>query len=95
MTKIRSFSTDLISHIKIDLDSALIGDGRQMKHTVSGTAQSHIGSKSVPESFFSHDIQRTDILSYKLHNSHSGFLGKLDSFGINRRNSTVSTESHT
>ena len=94
MTEIRSFCADIVCDIEIDINSALVCNSRKMKHTVCGASKSHIGSKSVPECLFRHDIKRTDILSVKLHNLHTSHFCKLDSFGIYGGNSSVAFKSH-
>ena len=95
MAEVRSLGAYLVSHVKVDIYAAFVGDSREMEHTVCGTSKSHISCESVLESLLCHDIERADILSVEFHNLHTCLLCKLDTLGVNSRDSAVASETHT
>ena len=95
VAEVRSLCAYLVSHVKVDIYAAFVGDSREMEHTVCGTSKSHICCKSVLKSLLCHDIERTDILSVEFHYLHTCLLSKLDTLGINSRDSAVASETHT
>ena len=95
MTEIRGFFTDLICKADIKIHSHFMRNCRKMKHTVGRASKCHIYSQCIQDCFFCHNISRTDVSAVHFHNLHTCMFCKTDTFGIYRRNGSVSTKSHT
>ena len=95
MTQIRSSGTDLIGNIHIQLHPGLMGNRRQMQHTVGTAAQCHIHGQSIAKSRLSHDIFGADISFHHIHHRHARMLSQADPLRIYCRNGSVAPKSHT
>ena len=94
MAEVRGLFTDRICNADIKIKTNLMGNCRKMKHGIGGTAKRHVYSQRVHDGILCHNVPCTDIFMQHIHNSHAGMLCKLDSFRINRRNSTISAKPH-
>ena len=89
MAQVRGLFADPVCDVEVDLDAALVRDGRQMQHTVRGAAECHIDRKCVHNGVLRHDVTRANILSQHIHDRHACVLCKLDTCGIYRRDGAV------
>ena len=94
MAEVRGFLTDRIREVDLKVHADLMGDRREMEHTVRGTAQSHIHGQRVEDRVLCHDIPRPDVLPYQLHDLHTRMFCELQPCGIDRRDRAVSAQSH-
>ena len=94
MAEIRSFCAYLVGNVEVDFYSALVRNGREMKHTVGRTADSHVNRESVHKCFAGHDVARADTLLNHIHNRHTRLFGKNYSVGINSGDGAVSGKTH-
>ncbi len=76
VTQVGCLCTYLIGNVKVYLYAALVGNGREMEHTVGGAAQRHIHRKGVHYGIVGHDVQGTDVLPPQLHYLHTCLLCK-------------------
>ena len=70
-------------------------DSKQVKYGVGGSADRHIGCESVQHVLLGEDIERTDILLYKLNSALAGLLCKSAACGVYSRLGSGGRESKT
>ena len=63
MAQVGGLGGDLVGHVQIQLDAALMGDGGQMEHGVGGAAQRHVHGLGVVEGGGGHDVTGLDVLA--------------------------------
>ena len=90
MAQIRGLRTDLVGKAYIKIHSDLMGNRRQMQHTVGGTSKSHIHGQSIQNCFLCHDITGSDVSPVHLHHLHAGMFCQADTLGVDCRNRAVS-----
>ena len=78
----------------VEVDAALVRDGRQVQHGVGGAAERHVHGERVAERVLGHDVTRLDVLFEQLHNFHACLFAELDSLGIDSRNGAVAAQTH-
>ena len=64
-------------------------DCGEVKHSVGGSAESHIERHAVADGMLVDDIERRDIFRYKLHDLHACMLCKADALRIHSRDGAV------
>ena len=94
MAQVGGLGADGIGDIQIQLDAALIGDGRQMQHAVGGAAQGHVGGEGIAEGSLGHNVAGTDVLLHQLHHLHTGVFRQLDAGRVNGGDGTVALQTH-
>ena len=94
MAQVRGHGADFVGHVQVEVHAALVGDGGQVEHGVSGAAQSHVGSQGVADGGGGHDVPGTDVFAHQLHDLHTGVLGKLDSRGVHGGDGAVAFQTH-
>ena len=86
--------TDFIEKFQINLHTGFTGNCQQMQDRVSGTADGHIHMDGIVESGLCHYITGFYISFQQFHHFHPRFFGQADAFGINRRDGTITGQSH-
>ena len=94
MAEVRGFCTDFIRKCNIKIHANLMSNRREMQHTVCGASQCHIYRQSIQDSFFRHNIQRSDILPVHFHYLHSGMFRQADTLRVDCRNRSVAWKPH-
>ena len=95
MTKVRSLCGNFVGIFHLQLNAALVSNGRKMKHGVGGASQSHIYRKRISECGFCHNASGANIFLNHIHDSIARHLCQTNTSRINRRNGSISGKSHT
>ena len=86
---------NLIGHVQVQRNAALVGDGGEVEHGVGGAAQGHVHGFGVVEGRFGHDIPGADVLFHQLHDLHARVLGQPQPGGPDGGDGAVAPEGHT
>ena len=86
---------EVVGHIQVQLDAALVGDGGQMEHSVGGAAQRHIHRLGIVEGGGGHDVPGLNVFFHQFHDLHTRVLGQPQPGGPHGWNSAVAPQAHT
>ena len=84
-----------VGDVEVDVDAALMGDGRQVQHGVGGAAQGHVHREGVLKSLLRHDVTRTNVALEHLHDGHARMLGQLQATRVHGGDGAVAAQAHT
>ena len=94
--KIRSFLGDYVETGQGKFDASFVCDCRQVKCGVGAAANCHVYGDCIVESSSSHNVARTDIFFYQVHDCHTCVFSKCNALTVvSCRNGTVAGKTHT
>ena len=94
MAEVGSAGVEVVDVVQVDLNAALVGDGREMEHGVGGAAQGHIHDLCIVEGGLGHNVTGPNVLFQQLHHLHTCLLGQPDAGGVGGGNGAVAPETH-
>ena len=94
MAEVRGPVGDLVCKLHVQIDAALVGDGRQMEHGVRRAPKGHVDGEGVLEGLLGHDVSRADVVLEAVHDLIACFFCKADSCAVDRGDRAVAAKAH-
>ena len=95
MAEIRGALGNLVGFREINLDSALVGNSREMEHGIRGAAKRHIQHQGIFKCLAGHDVAGKNIVADQIHDAHAGLLRETDTLRHHGRNRPVPRKRNT
>jgi len=92
VAQVGHFGAHLIKKLKIQLDSCLVCDGKQMQYAVGTAAERHIARKGIADRSFIDDIAGGDVLFHQRHDRHARMFCKQRALVTDGRNGAVARQ---
>ena len=92
MAEVGRAAADLIGNREVELDSALVGDRREVEHRVRRAPERHVDRERVLKGLAGHDVAGLDVLFHELHDPEARLLREPQARGVHRRDRAVAGE---